>query len=97
MEKNEELSDKIADLIYQHPKYESGGVSMYTMGVEEEDEPLVWSCSDIKVRVSIVRRYWVYLSVYRKGCNECGCWAKCSEVPSKTLREVYKIVKKYFK
>lgn len=97
MEKNKELSDKIANLIYQHPKYESGGVSMYTMGVKEGDEPIVWSCSDISVKASIVRHYFVYLSIYRKGCNEGGCWAKYSEVPTKTLREVYKIVKKYFK
>lgn len=94
---DKELTDKIIHLMDGNPKYKSGGVSMYTMGVKEEDKPLVWGCSDIKIRVSMVRRYWVYLSVYRKGCSECGCWAKYSEVPSKTLREVYKIVKNYLK
>lgn len=94
---DKELSDKIIDLMYGHPKYESGGVSMHTMGVKEDDMPIVWSCSDIKVRVSMVRHHCVYLSVYRKYCNECGCRAKYLEVPTKTLREVYKIVKNYFK
>lgn len=96
MDKNKELSDKINNILSNHPKC-NGYASMYDMGVKEEDKPIVWSCSEISVKVSTVRCRWVYLSVYRKGCNECGCWAKHSEVPSKTLREVYKIVKNYFK
>lgn len=94
--KNKELSDKIADILSNSPIY-NGNVHMCEMGIKEENYPLIYECSDIELKVSEVRKRFVTISVYVKGCNEKGCTALHSEIPAKTLREVYKIVKKYFK
>lgn len=93
---NKEISDKIYNILDNSPKYH-GYVSMYEMGVKEEDYPLVYECSDIQIRIDEVRCRWVTIAVYKKGCFETCCSASHTEIPTKTLREVYKIVKKYFK
>ena len=95
MDKNKEISDKIYNILNNSPKYR-GYVSMYEIGVKEKDYPLVYECSDIELKVSEVRKRFVTISVYIKGCNETCCTALHNEIPTKTLREVYKIVKKYF-
>ena len=93
---NKEISDKIYNILDNSPKYH-GYVSMYEMGIKEKDYPLVYECSDIELKVSEVRKRFVTISVYIKGCYEKSCTALHDEIPSKTLREIHRLVKKHFK
>jgi hypothetical protein len=93
---NKEISDKINNILSNHPKY-NGYASMYDMGVKEDERPLVYECSDIQIRIVEVRCRWVTIAVYNRGSFETCCRASHMEIPTKALREAYKIVKNYFK
>lgn len=92
-----ELSDKIYDIIDKSAQHRSGYISFHSLGLKEEDCPLICKYGKIELRVTDVKCFWVVVSVYLKGCVE-GCdYVRDIDLPQNILKEVYNIVKKNIK
>jgi hypothetical protein len=71
-----------------------GGVSLYKLGVEERDRPIVSQIGQITIKVCELRHYRAYLSVYVCDNDKCCGSASYSDLPTNVLKELLSILKK---
>lgn len=68
--------------------------SLYSLGIENKDCPIVFQCRNITIRVTHIRRNCrVYLSIEKNGNSISGDWAMHNDLPPSVIKELYKIVK----
>ena len=72
-------------------------ISLYELGVEERNRPIVSQIGQITIKVCELSHYRAYLSVYVCGNDKCGGSASYSDLPTNVLKELLSILKKVTK
>lgn len=89
-----DYSAEIEKMMWANKKF-ADAPSLYSLGVKNEDCPIVFQCREVKIVIAHIRRNCrVYLSIHKKGNSIDGFWAMHDDLPKSTLKELYKIVKK---
>ena len=71
-----------------------GGISLYQLGVEERNRPIVSQIGQITIKVCELTHYRAYLSVYVCGNDKCVGSASYSDLPTNVLKELLSTLKK---
>jgi hypothetical protein len=89
-----DYSSEIEKMMWADKKF-ADAPSLYSLGVKNEDRPIVFQCRDLTIVISNIRRNCrVYLSILKKGNSIDGFWATHNDLPKSALKDLYKIVKK---
>lgn len=92
------IKDEIEKILWSNKVFADGGASLFSLGVNEKDYPIVYQIRDLTICVCHIRRNQrVYLSIRDNGNSIGGKWAMFDDIPTKAIRELYKIVKPYKK
>ena len=72
-------------------------MSMYQMGLNEDEYPILFQCGRIEVKICEINTKQAYIAPYVKGRSESGCFVVYEDMPYKALRDLHKVIKKYLK
>ena len=98
MKTAEELWNEIFDILTKSQLYKDKGyISMYDLGLKEDEYPVLLSYGDIEFKISQISRYKVYVSVYKKRCSETYTQISYKDLAYKDLKFIYPLVKKQLK
>ena len=89
----QDIINDICRIVREHHNSE---ISMYNLGVEWNNHPIVAVYGRIKIVVSTLKSNGnVYLSVWgNRGNRDLGVdWVTYDDIPTQTLKEIYSILK----
>lgn len=92
-----EISNNIDRILWNNKKLPyNNELYLRHIGVDEDNYPIIYKVGLLEMRVIALKRNCrVYCEVLRNGKEVGSCWAMHTDLPPKTIKDIYKLIKNY--